>query len=145
MIDAEVLEVSIHVEATRETVFPYFTDPVRYAQWMGTDVVLDAVPGGTYRVRMREGLEASGTFVEVDAPNRLVFTWGWVGEPSLPPGSSRVEVTLNQEHGGTRVVLRHHGLPSADQRDHHRSGWDMYLARLGEVIAGGEPGRDPNT
>jgi hypothetical protein len=45
----------------------------------------------------------------------------------------------------TRIVLRHYDLPSDEQRDHHRSGWNLYLERLAVRVAGGDPGPDPNT
>jgi uncharacterized protein YndB with AHSA1/START domain len=144
MTDDEPLEVSIHVAAEPETVFRYFTDPARYRQWMGTDVDLDPVPGGVYRVRMRDGVEALGEFVEVVPPHRIVFTWGWTAVPTVRPGSSRVVVTLEPEPGGTRLVLRHHGLPDADERRQHGLGWRTYLGRLQVRLSGGDPGPDPN-
>ena len=139
-----VLEVSVHVAAKPETVFPYFTDPSRYVQWMGTRATLEPVPGGTYRVHMRDGVEAAGEFLELDPPHRLVFTWGWTHDQSVTPGSSRVVVTFTEEDGGTRVVLRHHDLPDDEQREHHGMGWQTYLARLCTCVAGGDPGPDPN-
>lgn len=140
-----LLALAAGTGGTGETRFPFFTDPVRYAQWMGSDVELEAKPGGLYRVRMRDGVEALGTFQEVDPPHRLVFTWGWVNEAAVPPGSTRVEVSFAAEDGGTRVTLRHHGLPTNDQRDHHRMGWEMYLGRLSLVLQGDGPGPDPNS
>jgi uncharacterized protein YndB with AHSA1/START domain len=139
-----ILEVSVHIDAQPETVFPYFTDPTRYVQWMGTEADLDPVPGGAYRVRMRDGVETVGQFLEVDPPRRLVFTWGWTQDPAVPPGSSRVVVTLEPEAGGTRVVLRHYDLPDDEQRHHHTARWQMYLSRLATRVAGGDPGIDPN-
>ncbi len=58
MTEPDVLEVSVFIAARPETVFPYFTDPGRYRQWMGSVVTLDPVPGGIYRVGMRDGVEA---------------------------------------------------------------------------------------
>ena len=49
--------------------FPYFTDPGRYVQWMGAGAVLEPVPGGCYRIVMRDGVEAAGEFVEIDPPH----------------------------------------------------------------------------
>jgi uncharacterized protein YndB with AHSA1/START domain len=144
MTDDSVVELSLHVAAEPETVFPYFTDPARYIQWMGRDATLDPVPGGIYRVRIRDGIEAVGQFVEVDPPRGLVFTWGWAGDQEVPPGSTHVSITLHPEAGGTRVVLRHHDLPDQQQRDHHSKGWELYLSRLGSVMAGHDPGEDPN-
>ena len=140
-----VVEVSVYIAAQPETVFPYFTDPGRYIQWMGADATLEPVPGGCYRILMRDGVETAGEFVEVDPPHRLVFTWGWTHDHAVPPGSTRVVVTLRAERGGTRVVLRHYGLPDDDQREHHRKGWLLYLDRLGLRARGGDPGPDPNT
>jgi uncharacterized protein YndB with AHSA1/START domain len=140
----DVLEISVHIEAPPDTVFSYFTDPDRYVQWMGTRAELEPKPGGTYRVIMRDGVQASGEFVEVDPPRRLVFTWGWSHDHAVAPGSTRVEVTLVEEAGGTRVVLRHHGLPDTDQRQHHLDGWELYLSRLGAAATGEDPGADPN-
>lgn len=145
MSDDDVVEVSVYIAAQPETVFPYFTDPARYVQWMGSDATLQAVPGGTYRVHMRDGVEAAGEFIEVDPPHRLVFTWGWTRDHAVPPGTTRVVVTLQAADGGTHVVLRHHDLPDTGQREHHRKGWESYLGRLGLRIQGGDPGPDPNT
>jgi len=144
MTDPGVLEVTVHIAARPETVFPYFTDPARYIRWMGSRATLDPVPGGSYRVGMRDGVEAVGEFLEVDPPHRLVFTWGWTHDHAVAPGSTRVVVTLEEEHGGTRVVLHHHGLPTEEQHDHHRKGWEMYLDRLGVRLRGDDPGADPN-
>jgi uncharacterized protein YndB with AHSA1/START domain len=144
MTDDGVIEVSLHVAAQPEIVFPYFTDPARYVQWMGNDATLEPVPGGSYRVRMRDGVEAAGEFVEVDPPRRVVFTWGWTRDNAVPPGTTRVVITLQAENGGTRVVLRHYNLPDEGQRDHHRKGWEIYLGRLGLRIRGEDPGPDMN-
>ena len=139
-----MLEVSMHIAALPETVFPYFTDPARYVSWMGSRAELDPRPGGIYRVVMGNGVEASGEFLEVDPPRRLVFTWGWSHDQAVPPGSTRVEVTLTEEDGGTRVLLRHAGLPDTSQESHHRAGWEIYLGRLSLTATDRAPGPDPN-
>ena len=141
----EVLEVSMHIEAKPETVFRYFTDPARYVQWMGHTAILEPMPGGAYRICMRGGVEAAGRFVEIDPPHRVVFTWGWTHtDYGPPPGTTRVEVTLEEEDGGTRVLLRHHDLPTEGYIEQHRQGWNLYLARLATRATGGDPGPDPN-
>jgi uncharacterized protein YndB with AHSA1/START domain len=144
MTDGDILEVTVHIAAQPETVFPYFTDPERYVLWMGDSATLNPVPGGVYRVKMGNGVEAAGEFVEIDPPRRVVFTWGWTEGVAVAPGSTRVVVTLEAENGGTRVVLRHHGLPDDELRAHHRKGWEMYLDRLRVRVDDGDPGADPN-
>lgn len=72
-------EVSVRVAALPKQVFPYLTDPARHGLWMGSEATLEPVPGGTYRVRMPDGVEAAGTFLRVEPPSGLAFTWGFAG------------------------------------------------------------------
>ena len=63
MTEPGPVEVSVHIAARPETVFAYFTDPTRYAQWMGNHATLEPVPGGSYRVHLRDGVQAAKTLV----------------------------------------------------------------------------------
>lgn len=144
MTDTTDLVVTETIAAPAEVVFGYFTDPDRYARWMGADVTLEPERGGTYAVGIRDGLLARGEFVEVEPPHRVVFTWGWEEHPLVPQGSSTVEVVLDEVDGVTTVTLTHRGLPTAEERDNHGDGWRMYLGRLGVAATGGDPGPDPN-
>ena len=129
------------IRATPEVVFSYFTDPDRYTRWMGVEAVLDAQPGGVYQVTTPQGFVAKGEFVEVEPPWRVVFTWGWVGRPEIPPGSTRVEVTLEADAEHTNLRLVHSGLPT-DEVNAHISGWMRYVERLVVAGSGGDPGPD---
>ena len=126
--------------------FEFFTDPEKMVLWKGRLADLDPQPGGIYRVEMGERVVARGEYVEVDAPSRVVFTWGWEGQESgphaVPPGSSRVEVTVEPDGEGTLVRLRHLDLPE-EARQIHGEGWDLYLSRLAIAATGGDPGFDP--
>jgi uncharacterized protein YndB with AHSA1/START domain len=72
------------LNAPRERVFPAWTTPNLMSQWWGpngyTNPVcqMDARPGGSYRIIMRspEGVEYpnSGTYLEVTAPERIIYT-----------------------------------------------------------------------
>ena len=41
------VECSVTVEAEPDTVFPYFTDPARIVQWMGSRATLRPEPGAS--------------------------------------------------------------------------------------------------
>ena len=84
----------MRIEARPEVVFTYFTDPAKMARWMGVDHKLDPVPGGVFLVDVNGRDTTMGEYLEVDAPRRVVFTWGWRDSTELPPGSSTVEVDL---------------------------------------------------
>jgi uncharacterized protein YndB with AHSA1/START domain len=143
-VTTDVLEREIHIAARPETVFEFFTDADLLRRWKGLRATLDPRPGGVYQVDINGRDVVRGEFVEVNPPRRLVFTWGWAGDGSpLPPGASTVEVTLTPEAGGTRVRLRHHGLPSPALLHLHGQGWDHYLPRLQTAAEGRDLGPDP--
>jgi len=135
-------EVSVIVAASRAAVCECFTDPFAMVRWMGVDVVLDPCPGGEFRVEVNGRDVAVGEFVEVEPPEHVQFTWGWVGRADALPGSSTVDVTFTAGDDGTLVVLRHDGL-SEQEAQRHAVGWQHYLERLVVAAAGGDPGRDP--
>ena len=132
------------IGAPPETVFSFFADPARWLQWQGVDATIEPRAGGTFRMNVRGDGYASGRFIEVVPPKRLVFTWGWEGQDHLPPGSTTVEVELHSDGDGTRLTLRHRDLPSVEAAAQHRAGWDHYLDRLTMIAAGRDPGPDPS-
>ena len=76
MPEISPVEITMHIPAAPEDVFPYSTDPARYVQWMGSEAMLEPVPGGVYRIRMPDGFAAVGEFLQVTRPHRVVFSWG---------------------------------------------------------------------
>jgi uncharacterized protein YndB with AHSA1/START domain len=137
-----VIVSEVRVEASPETIFPFFTDPTRLVQRKGVSAELDPRPGGGYRCNVNGVDIASGEYVVIEPPRRVVFTWGWEGAGSpVPPGSSTVEITLTPDGASTIVRLTHRDLPAPAQPD-HKEGWDHYLARLAVAASGGDPGPD---
>ena len=78
---------SVRIAAPPEIVFPYFTDPQLMVTWIGEQVDLDARPGGRFALEF-SGVSARGSFVEVEAPHRVVFTWGSPMTPACPPAAA---------------------------------------------------------
>ncbi len=133
-----VVEQTVRIAAAPATVWMFWTDPARVAQWWGVAADVVPEPGGRFRVKIGDGPAMRGEFVELDPPHRLVFTFGWEhrapGEP-LAPGSTRVEVTLEPDADGTLLVLRHAELPAADAGEHEK-GWAYFLReRLPAAVA----------
>ena len=128
----------LRIEASPEIVFSYLIDPARLVTWMGTVATLDPRPGGVFRLDYSGQWVTSGTFVEVDPPRRIVFTWGWEmeGDPTLP-GKSVVEFALTPDGDATVLRLTHSGLP-AEAVGPHTEGWDHFLPRLTTAVTGGD-------
>jgi uncharacterized protein YndB with AHSA1/START domain len=128
IVDGRV-EQEVLIAAPPELVFSYFTDPELYARWMGREATLDPRPGGIYRCVVHDTATVRGEYVLVEAPRRVVFTWGFEGGESVPAGSSTVSVTLTSVPEGTLLRLVHTGLPHPALSAHDQ-GWAGYLAQL---------------
>ena len=142
-VETNYVEREVRVEASPETIFPFFTDPAKMVLWKGNSATLEPKPGGIYRVDVTGKDIARGEYVEITPPSKVVFTWGWEGEGHpVPPGSSTVEISLIPDGNATIVRLRHSGL-SAEHSAEHVKGWDHYLERLALAAPGGDAGEDP--
>jgi uncharacterized protein YndB with AHSA1/START domain len=129
-----VISASVRIAAPPEVVFPYFTEPQLIVSWIGERANLDAQPGGTFAIDFG-GTAAHGTYLTVEPPHRVVFTWGIPEDATLPPGSSTVEVELLADGTDTIVNLIHRDLPT-DREESHREGWERCL---GALLAAVEP------
>lgn len=97
-------------------------------------VEVDPRVGGAYRIVMSDGereWEHSGTYLELDRPRLLVFTWH---TPSTNFAETRVTVTLESAGEGTRLCLLHETLP-ADMVEPHHKGWMELLENLDKTLA----------
>ena len=146
MIDGDAVVHELVLPAPVEQVFDMFTDPRQLVRWIGISADLQPRPGGRFRFEVTPGQFCEGQYVILERPSRLIFTWGWT-DPAfgLPPGSSRVEVTLTpdpQDADRTRLRLVHDSLPG-DLGLLHDDGWSRFLARLAGAAAGEEPAAYP--
>lgn len=133
----KVVELQVRLDAPPASVFRFFVEPERYVRWQGVQAELDPTPGGLFRVVMVTGDVARGEFVEVDEPRRIVLTWGFEGNPDLPPGSTTVEFTLDADGDGTLLSLRHEGLPDDAAAAMHDGGWRLYTGQLAGAVTTG--------
>jgi len=128
------LERTVVIRATRDTVFRFFTDSTRWANWWGAGSTIDATPGGKVYIRHPNGAETVGEVLEVHAPEHIVFTYGYATGNPIPPGSSRVTIRLEPDSAGTRLHLLHE-FSEPDVRDAHVQGWRFQLALFSNAVA----------
>jgi len=129
--------LELDVDGPREAVAQLLTTRAGIERWLGPKAEIDARPGGIFRVDLGVGDIVAGTYLHVDAPSLVVFTWGVEGgDGPLAPGATRVDVALGEAgQGRTRVRLEHRGLPAEFQAP-HLAAWARHLAQLDEVTGG---------
>lgn len=128
------LDRTITIRASRETVFQHFTDSARWARWWGAGSTIEPRVGGRLFIRHPNGIEMSGEVLEIQPPERIVFTFGNVSGTPMLADRSRVTVRLVSEHAATRLHLRHEFADEA-MRDEHVQGWRYQLAVFSNVVA----------
>lgn len=138
--------------APRALVFKVWTDPRHVAQWWGpkdfTNPVceIDARVGGSLRIVMR-GPDAAqypmiGTFREVVAPERLVFTNIAVDVHGRHLLEGLTTVTFAEHAGGTRLTVHTRAVGLVDYAarmlEGMEAGWTQMIERLEAYVARAE-------
>ena len=135
------LTITKHLPAPRDEVFAAWTNPDHLKNWIspvGTASVpvLEPRKGGRFQIDMH-GEDVTyvhtGEYLEVDAPERLVFTWISDGTEQQP---SVVTIELAEADGGTLLTLTHVKLPSADAATKHTGGWTAIVDQLAARLEG---------
>jgi uncharacterized protein YndB with AHSA1/START domain len=142
------------IEAPRSIVCRAWTEPERLREWYRPDVAwstptaeMDLRVGGAYRFGLkppgRSRFYEVGVFREITLPDRLVYTCRFEGihvhEPTgalMEDYETLISVEFQELHSSrARVVVRHEGYRSAEDRDRHRSGWPRFLDQLARLCS----------
>ena len=78
-------EKTVVVPLGADETFALITEPDRLRRWQAITARVDLRAGGGYRWTIIPGHSASGTFTEVEAGKRVVFSWGWEGADRAAP------------------------------------------------------------
>jgi uncharacterized protein YndB with AHSA1/START domain len=124
--------------------FDAWLDPAQVQLWLGAaarkealgelvHVELDARVGGTFRFVYRRGsaeLVQSGTYLEIDRPRRLVFSW----DMALPD-IERIIVQITPTADGSELVLDHVMDPAwSGDVSPVTAAWASVAEALGELL-----------
>ncbi|MEE6259279.1 SRPBCC family protein [Plantactinospora sonchi] len=144
-------QLVITLDAPPEEVFRAWTDPERLTHWFAPHgfstprkhIDLDVRPGGSWQAEIwRDNAPASrlsGTYVDVDRPERLVFT---TGDPSNRDGTpaSVVTVAFVDLLGRTEMRFCQAGYHTAPAHaDRARAGWVQFFERLTAYLEADHP------
>jgi uncharacterized protein YndB with AHSA1/START domain len=133
------------IPAPPEMLFALWTDPAAVKQWWGKTepatlmtCEVEIQPGGAliYAAKRagQEGHEvATGTFLEVAPPHRLVMSWS-CEERNVKDSVVTVEF-VNLCDGSSRVSVVHERLPSPAEAAIHQAGWSDALQDLATWVS----------
>jgi uncharacterized protein YndB with AHSA1/START domain/predicted enzyme related to lactoylglutathione lyase len=154
---AATLRVTRLIKAPRERVFAAWTTPEQIMKWFGPQTCqvlsaeVDLRVGGQYHFRVKGQscdtgqemgeLDLRGVYREVKRPARLVYTWGWHGNPDVEFGETIVTVDFLDKEGFTEVQITHDKFPNTDTRDRHNHGWNGSLDKLERHLSSGSEGQ----
>ncbi len=124
--------------ATPDVVFDEWLDPDGMAEWMcprparATKITLEPRVGGSLRIDIVDGGAAvyvAGTYLELDRPRLLRFTWS-SSDWKDPSAQSVVTVRLEGHGAGeTLMTIEHVQLPPAEVID-YQEGWALIGVQL---------------
>jgi uncharacterized protein YndB with AHSA1/START domain len=130
---------------TPEKVFDAWLDTDTLNEWMFGPKVrdeqivkLEAHPhkDGTFSFAVRrenEIINHVGTYLEINRPHRLVFTWGVESESE---GESVVTIEITSIENGCRLTLTHELPPQwAEYADRTEAAWSYMLDKLNTMLS----------
>lgn len=138
----KLVDQRIFIDAPPARVYELLTQSHFLVEWMAPFAETDPRLGGVVAWTHANGDSVIGEYLELVPARRVVFSYGWDRpDVDIAPGSTIVEIDLRPSGSGTDLHLVHRGLtdPMADA---HAGGWVNYLARLGAVAEGRDPGPD---
>jgi uncharacterized protein YndB with AHSA1/START domain len=109
----------------RERAWALLTEEAELREWLADEVDLEPEPGAPLRVAWAGGEAREGVVEEVEEERRLRFRW----DDDATGVPSRVEWTLDDAPGGTRVVVEERPLVPLELRGVPLT-WNPWSARL---------------
>jgi uncharacterized protein YndB with AHSA1/START domain len=139
------LKITRSFRVPRARLFEAWTNPEELKNWWqlghGWKLSLAEVDlrvGGRYRIGLTSSEsnakhKVTGTFREVSAPERLVYTW-IVEDPRTNDEESIVTVEFHDKGSSTELVLKHDKLISTESRQNTYDGWLTVLDGLARLL-----------
>lgn len=132
--------------ATPDELFDAFTVPHLVTNWLAQHADIDARPGGWWTFTWPPHDAASGRYITVERPSRLVWTWtADVRNIALAPEGGESDPLVTRDFrfeslpgGETRLTVNESGATDDDQRDAQARDIDIMLRHLHDFVEKGE-------
>jgi len=127
-----VARLTLALPVEREPAFDAWTNANQLVEWFAHWAEMTVAPDGGYRIGW-EGVPGvwQGRYIEIDRPERLVFTWLPPAEV-FPAGAYETTVTLTFEEAenGTTMILEQTGFLGVAELEAQLQAWRGYLFAL---------------
>lgn len=139
------IELTRVFDAPRSLVYRMWADPEHLARWCHPkDFSVSACggdlrPGGAWHstITAPDGTDyrMAGTYREIVADERLVFTHVWIDDEGQPGVERIITIDLEDaEEGGTRLTFHETPFAAADAYESNREGWSEVLDSLKDYL-----------
>ena len=144
MTDEHTLTIERSYQAPARRVFDAFTSEEVMRRWWHPapdwetpEASVDLRVGGRVRVVMRDPdtdarYGGGGEYVEIDPPNRLVFTWIW--DDDRDQVRQLIEIDFQEHEGVTTVRFTHRNLWNEEAVRSHEEGWSAAFDNLARTV-----------
>lgn len=140
------LSITRTFNAPRELVFKLLTEPEHVMKWGGPRSFImkhftqDVRVGGKWRGMLesttgKQNMWQGGTFLEIDPPRHVSYTFAWEDEDGKPGNETVVTIDLEDVNGWTKLTFSQSGFPSNEERDGHFEGWGEAYDKFAEYVA----------
>lgn len=140
------LTITRTFKAPRELVFTLFTEPEHVMKWGGPrnfvmkNFTQDVRVGGKWRGMLEptnggKNLWQGGTFLELDPPTHVSYTFAWDDDNGKPQHETIVTIDFEEVNGYTKLTFRQSGFPTEGERDGHNGGWGEAFDKFAEYVA----------
>ena len=136
----KVLEITELFDASPERVFKAWTNKNDFVAWYGPEgftvpfCEMDVKLGGKWRacIRSAEGEEywMEGKYIEISAPEKIVFTFGDGSKEGNPDEETIITITFRGIGKKTEMKFHQAVFPTVALRDGHYSGWSSAFVCL---------------
>lgn len=128
-----VIRLELQLPVEREVAYDAWTDASQLVEWLPHWAEMTVAEGSGFEMGW-EGYDGvwTGTYLEVDRPELLAFTW-LPPESVFPAGSYETEVRVRfepREEGGTLLLLEHSGFRDTPEMEAQLQAWRPYLFAL---------------
>ena len=139
------LQITRRFEAAPERVFDAWLDPAKMRQWLfampgdeGWHGETEARVGGQWAITSRRGgmdCTATGDYLEIDRPRRLVVSWGCPSDADAPEKHDRVTFDIAEDQGVVRLTVMNENVePGSGSAE----AWPKVLCGLKSLLETGE-------